>query len=487
MAVVYLAHDSKFGVQVALKVAPALRANAYAEFKARFVREARIGYLLGQQEGFVRALDWGDLPGGDLYLAADLVPDATALDLRAGLRPLPERLAVLRRAAWLVGRVHAHGIVHRDVKPANFLVSGSGALFLTDFGLAKVLGKREEEQEILGYTLRTGRDVYLGTPQFMPPEQFEAPGEVDPRADIYALGVMLFHCVTGRYPYDVHTGVQLICKHLAVRDGEEPLPRPRDVDPRIDPVLDELCAAALAIEPAERPSSVDEFLERLSRSSDMIDRDMVQVPATFVAAMRRTAARRHPVETTALPSSPPRTRSPGEEAVPITEPPSALQGVLADAIQDDGFSTRGALHEVRRRVGHDGFRRLLAGAAAVRVQDEREFQGRVRYLGSIGLLRRRAGVEGASGEVCLGRSRRQADLVFDLPTVSGVQLRFRGASARWNVVEAGSRNGTELNGVRLDPGTPAALRDGDVLYVSKHLTLVFMEPESLDRWLVDQG
>lgn len=472
MSTVYVARDLKFGVEVALKVAPASRTSSYDEFRARFVREARIGYLLGRQEGFVRALDWGELPGGDLYLTSDLVRDAVPLDLRAGLRPVVERLAVFHRAATLVGRAHAQGIVHRDIKSGNFLVSGADELFLTDFGLAKVVGDRSDEQEVVGYTLRTGRDAYLGTPQFMPPEQFENAAEVDALVDVYALGVMLFHALAGRYPFEGRSGVELLCKQLAVRDGKEPFPRLRDVDPRIDASLDALCAEAIALDPDRRLKSVDELVRRAAGAMEG-RKPEDRLPAASAAAMRQAHARARagkPPAPAMLESREPALRS---SAAPA---PAAL--VTVDA---DGLTTTDALREAQRRLGPDALLGALGDTPALRVEDERPLQGRVRYLGRVGLVRPR---EAGRAQVVVGRSRQRADIVFDLPTISSGQVQLFLRDGQWFAMEEGSRNGTALNGVALTKDDPRPLRDGDVLYLSKHVTLVFHSPGSLGSWLL---
>jgi hypothetical protein len=473
MSTVYVARDLKFGVEVALKVAPASRTSSYDEFRARFVREARIGYLLGRTEGFVRALDWGELPGGDLYLTSDLVRDAVPLDLRAGLRPVVERLAVFHRAASLVGRAHAQGIVHRDVKPGNFLVSGAGELFLTDFGLAKVVGDRSDEQEVVGYTLRTGRDAYLGTPQFMPPEQFENAAEVDALVDIYALGVMLFHALTGRYPFEGRSGVELLVRQLAVRDGKEPFPRVRDVDPRIDAGLDALCADAIALDPDRRLQSVDELLRRVVAAMEG-KRPEERLPAASVAAMRQAHARARGAK---------RPRPPALESRELvlrsTAAPAPVTPLVT--VDADGLTSTEALRDVQRKHGPEALRAALGDAPALRVEDERPLQGRVRYLGRVGLVRPR---DPGRAQVVVGRTRQRADVVFDLPTISSGQVQLYERDGQWFATDEGSRNGTALNGVALTKDDPRPVRDGDVLHLSKHVTLVFHSPESLGSWLL---
>ncbi|HBP23732.1 MAG TPA: hypothetical protein DEA08_38880, partial [Planctomycetes bacterium] len=176
---VYAGVDTQFGAGVALKV------SVYddAESRARLRREARIGNLLGNDiQGVVRCLEWGELPERGLYIVQDIVDKAVPLDLTVG--PLEQRLKRLEEAAELVALVHARGVVHRDVKPANFLVDAKGALFLTDFGLAKQIG--EDEAEVEDDLTVKGRA--MGTPAYMPLEQFQNARDVDYRADVYALG-----------------------------------------------------------------------------------------------------------------------------------------------------------------------------------------------------------------------------------------------------------------------------------------------------------
>lgn len=438
MATVHLARDLKFGADIALKVARPSAAGVDPEFKARFVREARLGYLLGREPGFVRAYDWGELPGGTLFLACDLVPEAVQLDLRAGLRPVADRVAVFARAAGLVARAHARGVIHRDVKPQNLLVSAEGLVFLTDFGLAKVLGDRQDEAEVVGHSLRTGRDACIGTAQFMPPEQFENPAEVDARSDVFALGTMLFHALTGRFPFQGRTGMELVVQQVAVRAGDEPAPRPRDVDPRIDADLDAACAAAIAVDPDARPPSVEALLARLGVAP------VERVPPPFLAAMRRGRA--------------------------TTPAPVALP-----AADDAGFTPAAALRALLRDGGPAALRAALGQAAALRVADERRFRGATPYLGRVALLP-------AAGDVVIGRSAERADVVLDLPTISTEQVRLEGRDGAWQARDEGSRNGTELDGARLGP-EPRPLRDGSALCLSRHVTFEFHGPGSLAAWL----
>lgn len=272
MGAVYAATDTKFGVDVALKVSEETGEGKNLEaFQARIQREARIGALLGRSVLFVRAFDWGPVrPGGrSFWIAFDLVAGARSLDLATGTRA--QRLSRFARAAQLVGRAHDYGVIHRDVKPSNFLVGADGWERLSDFGLAKVVGEGETLVEWLACP-KTWREVgadddttrsleALGSPRFMAPEQFEDAKHVDQRADVYSLGVMLFYALVRRWPYE--TRGHLIRAHERIRTGAARAPQPSDVDPSIAPGLDDVCSRALAVEPGQRFPSVGALLAAL--------------------------------------------------------------------------------------------------------------------------------------------------------------------------------------------------------------------------------
>ena len=261
MSVVYVAHDLKFEEEVALKLsAPAVNP---ADHKARFRREARIGSLLGaRSSGYVRALDWGE-HGRLLYMVMDLVEEAQDLDLTQGT--LRERLKRLARVVSLVADCHELGVVHRDLKPANCLIDGAGKIYLADFGLAKVIGQSDEAEKLpasdsLGNLTQTG--MAMGTPYYMAPEQLMDASSVDARADVYALGVMLYLALTGDLPYKGSLR-ELIAAQASVEIGKREAPRPRDVDPKVPRNLDRLCLHATVLDPEKRLGSARELLAGL--------------------------------------------------------------------------------------------------------------------------------------------------------------------------------------------------------------------------------
>jgi serine/threonine-protein kinase len=265
MGAVYVAQDERLGEKVALKIAATMGA-AFEDFKARFVREARLGSRLGRTEGFVRAYDWGELSGNGLYLVMDLVEGARPLDLETGT--LEEKLRRLKRACELVSFAHEKGVVHRDLKPDNFLQGRDGRLLLADFGLAKVVGETDEAGEAperAASPTATGRS--LGTPAFMPPEQFADAKRADQRADVYALGVMLHVVLTRRLPFSGSPG-EIMLAQLKVMMGQEPLPRARSLVPDVPEALDRLCARAMAVKVEERHSAVRELIAGIAAYLD---------------------------------------------------------------------------------------------------------------------------------------------------------------------------------------------------------------------------
>jgi len=259
MGAVYLAKDFKFGEEVALKIAAAAGRDEDV-LLARFRREARIGYRLGRRTGFVRAIDWGRHGRVLLYLALDLIPAATPLDLASG--QLSERLDRLRRAAELAAAAHEEGVIHRDLKPDNFLCDEEGGIHLADFGLAKLEGVEELSSTDLTQVQLTSTHAAMGTPRYMPLEQFEDAKRVDRRADVYAFGVMLYEALTGGVPFPgtIH---EVISAQQGVLAGRREAPRPSEREPGTPSELDDLCARALALDPQDRLPNLEPLIEAL--------------------------------------------------------------------------------------------------------------------------------------------------------------------------------------------------------------------------------
>ncbi|MGW8267463.1 MAG: serine/threonine-protein kinase, partial [Longimicrobiales bacterium] len=205
MATVYRAHDLRHDRPVALKVlSPELTALLGPE---RFLREIRIVAQL-QHPHVLPLYDSGEA-GGFLFYVMPLVEGGSArthLREGAGL-PVEEAVRILRDVAEALAEAHARGIVHRDIKPDNVLISGRNAL-VADFGLAKAMSTAKADAHL------TGAGLPLGTPAYMAPEQVAGDPEIDFRADIYAFGVLAFELLTGRTPFPASTPREVLSAHL---------------------------------------------------------------------------------------------------------------------------------------------------------------------------------------------------------------------------------------------------------------------------------
>jgi tRNA A-37 threonylcarbamoyl transferase component Bud32 len=243
MGEVYRAYDSRLDRNVALKIL----APRYAdddEFRERLLRESRLAASL-DHPNVVPVYDAGEADAG-FYLAMRYVEGA---DLRAVLRregPLaPARaLAIVSQVGAALDAAHAKGLVHRDVKPSNVLIDESGHCYLADFGLTQSASDRGQATD----------GSLLGTPDYVPPEQISG-DEVGARADVYALGCVLFECVTGEAPFRRPSEVATLYAHLR----EDP-PVASARHSALPASLDSVFARALAKEPENRHSSCAELV-----------------------------------------------------------------------------------------------------------------------------------------------------------------------------------------------------------------------------------
>jgi len=250
MGEVWQATDSVLGREVAVKVLK----PEYADdptFRSRFETEARNAAAL-HHPNVASVFDFGERPaeGGDgppqPYLVMELVRGQPLSALLRGGEPMPPETAadLVGQAADGIAAAHALGIVHRDVKPANLLVTPDGTVKITDFGIARAA-------DAVALT-QTGQ--VIGTPQYLSPEQAE--GKPATRAsDIYSLGVVLYECLAGRRPFDADSPIATALSHLRA----EPPPLPDDVPAH----LRETVAAALAKDPAARVTSAAAFATAL--------------------------------------------------------------------------------------------------------------------------------------------------------------------------------------------------------------------------------
>lgn len=232
MATVYKAFQPSLNRWVAVKVMH----ERYSDLLPRFQREARAVAQL-RHRNILAIYDYGE-EAGYAYIVMEFVEQGTLKDLLTG-QPMDWVKAVALAIAIgdALQYAHQHGVVHRDVKPSNILLPSVDWPLLADFGLVKI--KSSEEQ-------LTDSGMIIGTPEYISPEQ--ASGEpVDHRADIYALGVILFEMVTGRLPFDYKNLNQIMVAHIA-----EPPPSPIELNPTCPPPLDAVILKTLEKAPEDR-------------------------------------------------------------------------------------------------------------------------------------------------------------------------------------------------------------------------------------------
>ncbi|HEX7836899.1 MAG TPA: serine/threonine-protein kinase, partial [Kofleriaceae bacterium] len=225
MGTVFRARDPISGEAVAVKVISDERGHQ----TERFAREIKVLSELSHP-GIVRYISHGVTPSGELFLVMEWI-DGEVLKARLERGPLTvsDAVTLATRVAEALGAAHAHGVVHRDLKPSNLILPGGriDQVKVLDFGIAQREGKTQLTQ--------TG--MMLGTPGYMAPEQARASGQIDARADVFALGCVLFQCLTGTPPFDGDTTAAILAKILF-----GPAPRVSELWPDVPESLDALVA-----------------------------------------------------------------------------------------------------------------------------------------------------------------------------------------------------------------------------------------------------
>ena len=252
MATVFKAYHAALDRYVAIKVLhPAFKQDP--NFLSRFQREARIVAKLDHPH-IVPVFDFSEA-NGQPYLVMRFIEGET---LKAHLSTRALTLADVRRVikpvAEALAYAHGQGVLHRDVKPSNILLTPEGGVYLADFGLARMAQAGES-------TL--SQDSLLGTPQYISPEQAQGQSDLDARTDIYSLGVVVYELLVGRVPYQADTPYAVIHDHIYA-----PLPLPRSIKPDFPEVLERVLLKALTKDRADRYASVSEFYAALDRAID---------------------------------------------------------------------------------------------------------------------------------------------------------------------------------------------------------------------------
>jgi serine/threonine-protein kinase len=277
MAIVYLAWDLRHDRAVALKLLRPEQGPSVG--KARFLREIQIAAHLSHPN-ILAVLDSGliDFPDGESlpFYVMPFVEDRNLAERLADPTPLPvdDALRIAAEVASALQHAHRHGIVHRDIKPANILLQDGHAL-VTDFGVAR-------EFEASSITL-TSAGMAIGTVQYMSPEQLSADPKLDGRADIYALGCVLFEMLAGRPPYGGASPQETCAGHMSgiVPDMRRHVP---DISPEIQAVVEQ----AMAKNPANRFATAADFRQALVRLQHLRGSAVLRTRLTAACSHSRT-------------------------------------------------------------------------------------------------------------------------------------------------------------------------------------------------------
>lgn len=245
MATVYKAYQPSMDRNVAIKVLPGQLASS-PEFRQRFQQEARIIAKL-EHPHILPVFDYGENDGVTYFVMRYLDAGTLSEKMVKG-RPLPlgEIDHLFTQLAEALSYAHGFGIIHRDLKPSNALIDSHGNVFLTDFGIAKLLESASPRL--------TQTDAIMGTPAYISPEQARA-DKVDQRSDIYSLGIILYEMVTGRVPFVAETPLAVILKHVS-----DSLPPPSSIKSDVPEAIEKVVLKALAKHPGDRFATVAEFL-----------------------------------------------------------------------------------------------------------------------------------------------------------------------------------------------------------------------------------
>ena len=252
MARVYLAHDEVLGRDVAIKILRDQYAED-AEFVERFKREARSAASLSHPN-IVSVYDRGVAEDGTSYIAMEYVPGGNLKERisREGLLDPDSSILVALQITYALEAAHGRGVIHRDIKPHNILLTSTDDVKVADFGIARAAA----------YTSISQTSLVLGTASYMSPEQ--ALGEpVDPRSDLYSLGVVLYEMLTGELPYTADNPVAVSMKHV-----NEPLRPPKESNPEIPEDLDAVVTKLLSKKAEDRYKGATELAEDLRRVRD---------------------------------------------------------------------------------------------------------------------------------------------------------------------------------------------------------------------------
>ncbi|MFI6036013.1 protein kinase [Streptomyces sp. NPDC051315] len=256
MGEVWSAHDERMRRDVAVKVVHALFGGHEAETRARFRREVQLAGRITHQN-VVTIHDWGEVAAGGrqaLYLVMERVPGISlSRRLKESTPPWPLAVGWAVQIAQALDAAHGKDVVHRDIKPANVLLTPEGTVKVLDFGVAKFLGDTMSVNEL------TVTGTVLGTPHYMSPEQAAGVREIDHRSDLYSLGCLLYHAVTGQPPFAGSNQLAVLRMHAGT------VPKaPAALVEGLPDALNDLILSLIAKRPEDRPADAVAVHDALS-------------------------------------------------------------------------------------------------------------------------------------------------------------------------------------------------------------------------------
>ncbi len=253
MATVFRAYQPSVGRFVAIKLIHRAVANDERALE-RFRREARLIARL-EHPHLLPLYDYDDLHEPPYIVMRYLEGGSLREVLEQGRLPLVDITFLMRQMGSVLDYAHRQGIIHRDIKPSNIMVDEDGHGFLMDFGIARLTASSSEGLTQTGFA--------VGTPGYMAPEQGMGLENIDFRADIYSLGVLVHQMLTGQMPYRATTPMAIVMKHI-----NDPVPSVRETDPSIPEALDRAVMRAMAKRPEDRFASAGEFVDEIVRTLD---------------------------------------------------------------------------------------------------------------------------------------------------------------------------------------------------------------------------
>lgn len=453
MATVFKAYQPTLDRYVAVKVLPAYHARDPI-FVKRFVQEARSVAKL-QHANIVPIHEFGE-QDNITYIVMEYVDGGTLKD-RLKQRPVTvlEAVDFVIQAAEGLGCAHGHGIVHRDVKPANMLLRKDGHLLLSDFGIAKILE---------GTTNLTRAGTGIGTPQYMSPEQ--GTGQpVDRRSDIYSLGIVLFHALAGRVPFTADSPISITVKHL-----NDPLPieilHAKGVPQSIEQVVVKMTAKA----PADRYQTTDALIEGLTAalSSSQLSlprwRSGIQPsinppPVNPATPAPQVAPEYYNPYSAPLPN--PGISVPNPPSNPPISQPLGVSGSRQSMITVTCFRCGSANQSDRLFCTFCGYELSDRKSAYDRVMGPNGRPVLARLTLQNGPLAGRSYLF-HQDVTTIGRTNGN-DLIISGRTVSRRHARLWFDTNRWYIADMQSANGTLVNNLRVQPNQGIPLNDGDMI------------------------